>query len=89
VPEPVLWTEAQRRPRIPRSPPDIAGTAFIAVQTSRRLLTGVVRGANAAYRPGYYMADRASFLMDTSARTAAPGSSEPVPDTPKAIQQPA
>ncbi|MFE4540689.1 ABC transporter ATP-binding protein [Streptomyces scopuliridis] len=72
-------------------PAAIAGTAFIAVQTSQRLLTGVVQGANAAYRTGLYMADWANFLTDTSTRTtritrsAAPGSNEPVPDNPHVI----
>ncbi|MEV4975955.1 hypothetical protein [Streptomyces scopuliridis] len=61
-------------------PAAIAGTAFIAVQTSQRLLTGVVQGANAAYRTGLYMAEWANFLTDTSTHTATPGSTEPVPD---------
>jgi ATP-binding cassette, subfamily B, bacterial len=66
-------------------PPAAAGTAFIAVQTSQRLLIGLVQGANASYKTGLYLADWDSFLTDTTARTALPGNPQPVPANPGLI----
>ncbi|MEU3186664.1 ABC transporter ATP-binding protein [Streptomyces sp. NPDC006923] len=66
-------------------PPAAAGTAFIAVQTSQRLLTGLVQGANASYKTGLYLDDWDTFLTDTTARTTQPSSAQPVPASPQTI----
>ncbi|MGW5680054.1 ABC transporter ATP-binding protein, partial [Streptomyces sp. NPDC003860] len=66
--------------------PAAAGTAIIAVQTSGRLLTGLVQGANAGYKTGLYLDDWHRFLHDTHARTPQPGSTLPVPHDPTVIE---
>lgn len=67
-------------------PPAAAGTAFIAVQISSRLLAGLVQGVNTTYRTGLYMADWDAFLADTAARTRLPAHPDPVPADPKVIE---
>ncbi|MFD7895435.1 ABC transporter ATP-binding protein [Streptomyces sp. NPDC059743] len=67
-------------------PPATAGTAFIAVQTSGRLLTGLVHGANSSYKTGLYLDDWDRFLTDTTARTTLPDEPRPVPRNPKLIE---
>ncbi len=67
-------------------PAAAAGTAFIGVQTSGRLLIGLVQGANTTYKTGLYLGDWDDFLTDTAARTRLPNRPEPVPAHPKVIQ---
>ncbi|MCX5401312.1 ABC transporter ATP-binding protein [Streptomyces sp. NBC_00102] len=67
-------------------PPAAAGTAFIAVQTSQRLLTGLVQGANTTYKTGLYMDDWNTFLTDTTARTPLPDQPRPAPANPKTVE---
>ncbi|MER7791126.1 ABC transporter ATP-binding protein [Streptomyces sp. NPDC097640] len=67
-------------------PPAAAGTAFIGVQTSGRLLIGLVQGANTTYKTGLYLGDWDAFLTDTTARTHLPDQPEPVPAEPKVIE---
>ncbi len=66
--------------------PAAAGTAFIAVQTSGRLLIGLVQGANASYKTGLYLADWEDFLRDTAARSIPAARTEPVPADPRVIE---
>lgn len=77
----LLWLTASGR-----IPPAAAGTAFIAVQTSQRLLAGLVQGANTTYKTGLYLGDWASFLADTEARTRLPDKPLPVPVNPQVIE---
>ncbi|MFD3920173.1 ABC transporter ATP-binding protein [Streptomyces sp. NPDC058595] len=67
-------------------PPAAAGTAFIAVQTSQRLLTGLVQGANASYKTGLYLDDWDTFLADTTTRTSPPDQPVPVPANPAVLE---
>jgi ABC-type multidrug transport system fused ATPase/permease subunit len=69
-----------------RIPPAAAGTVFIAVQTSSRLLIGLVQGANRTYATGLYLHDWDDFLTDTAARTPTADSTEPVPADPEVIE---
>ncbi|WP_129840832.1 ABC transporter ATP-binding protein [Streptomyces sp. RFCAC02] len=66
--------------------PAAAGTAFIAVQTSGRLLIGLVQGANTTYKTGLYLADWDAFLRDTAARSTSADQAEPVPADPRVIE---
>ncbi|MFR9727434.1 ABC transporter ATP-binding protein [Streptomyces sp. MS19] len=66
--------------------PAAAGTAFIAVQTSQRLLTGLVQGTNTTYKAGLYLGDWDAFLTDTATRTRLPAQSAPVPADPEVIE---
>ncbi|RLU82052.1 ABC transporter ATP-binding protein [Streptomyces griseocarneus] len=61
----LLWLTATGR-----IPPAAAGTAVIAVQTSQRLLVGLVQGANTSYKTGLYLGDWDDFLRDAETRTA-------------------
>ncbi|MFF2026726.1 ABC transporter ATP-binding protein [Streptomyces sp. NPDC058171] len=63
-----------------------AGTAVIAVQTSGRLLTGLVQGANSGYKTGLYLDDWDRFLHHTHARTPRPDTTLPVPANPGVIE---
>lgn len=77
----LLWLAASGR-----IPPAAAGTAFLAVQTSGRLLIGLVQGANTTYKTGLYLADWDAFLHDTATRTRPAARTEPVPADPKMIE---
>ncbi|MEU5431007.1 ABC transporter ATP-binding protein [Streptomyces olivoreticuli] len=77
----LLWLVASGR--IPLA---AAGTAVVAVQTSQRLLTGLVTGANATYKTGLYLGDWDRFLRDADARTARSTPRLPVPDHPSVIE---
>ncbi|MFF4484563.1 ABC transporter ATP-binding protein [Streptomyces sp. NPDC021218] len=77
----LLWLTAKGH-----IPPAAAGTAFIGVQTSGRLLIGLVQGANTTYKTGLYLGDWDDFLTDTAARTRLPHQPEPVPADPRTIQ---
>lgn len=68
-----------------RVPLAAAGTAVIAVQTSRALLNGLVNGMNTTYRTGLYLGDLEAFLDDCAARTRLPAEPLPVPDNPAVI----
>ncbi|MFI1825362.1 hypothetical protein ACH41E_02750 [Streptomyces sp. NPDC020412] len=63
-----------------------AGTAVIAVQTSGRLLTGLVHDANSSYKTGLYLDDWDRFLHDTATRTHRPNATLPVPANPMKIE---
>ncbi|MEU6460312.1 ABC transporter ATP-binding protein [Streptomyces sp. NPDC046976] len=63
-----------------------AGTAVIAVQTSRILLNGLVTGINTTYKTGLYLGDWASFLTDAERRTRLPATPVPVPADPSVIR---
>lgn len=63
-----------------------AGTAVIAVQTSRVLLTGLVTGINTTYKTGLYLGDWDDFLTDADRRTQLPGKPVPVPQRPAVIR---
>ncbi|MEV7422892.1 ABC transporter ATP-binding protein [Streptomyces sp. NPDC091212] len=67
-------------------PPAAAGTAFIAVQTSQRLLMGLVQGANNSYKTGLYLDDWNTFLTETAARTTLPEQPQPAPANPQMIE---
>ncbi|MFD9792103.1 ABC transporter ATP-binding protein [Streptomyces sp. NPDC059070] len=56
----LLWLTATAR-----IPPAAAGTAVLAVQTSQRLLTGLVKGVNTTYKTGLYLSDWNTFLTAT------------------------
>ncbi|MFE2938489.1 ABC transporter ATP-binding protein [Streptomyces sp. NPDC059255] len=77
----LLWLTATGR-----IPPAAAGTAFIAVQTSGRLLIGLVQGANTTYKTGLYLGDWDDFLTDTATRTRLPEHPEPIPANPEVIE---
>ncbi|MFD8978708.1 ABC transporter ATP-binding protein [Streptomyces sp. NPDC059564] len=62
-----------------------AGTAVIAVQTSRLLLGSLVTGMHTSYRVGLYLADWASFLEDAAHRTP-DRSSVILPEHPEVIR---
>ncbi|MFB6604231.1 ATP-binding cassette domain-containing protein [Streptomyces noursei] len=66
-------------------PPAAAGTAVIAVQTSQRLLIGLVQGVNAAYKTGLYLSDWNTFLAD-SARRSKREPTASLPSDPKTIE---
>ncbi|MFJ4679236.1 ABC transporter ATP-binding protein [Kitasatospora sp. NPDC088783] len=68
-----------------RIPLPAAGTAFVAVQSARALLTGLVNGINTSYRTGLYLQDHADFLTDCARRTRLPAAPAPLPDGPAAI----
>ncbi|MDJ0383234.1 ABC transporter ATP-binding protein [Streptomyces sp. G-G2] len=63
-----------------------AGTAVIAVQTSRILLTGLVTGMHTTYKVGLYLHDWASFLEDADTRTRLPLPAATVPAEPSIIR---
>lgn len=63
-----------------------AGTAVIAVQTSRVLLTGLVSGMHTTYKVGLYLQDWASFLEDAETRTRLPLPAAAVPAEPGIIR---
>ncbi|MER6917147.1 ABC transporter ATP-binding protein [Streptomyces sp. NPDC000594] len=65
--------------------PAAAGTAVIAVQTSGRLLAGLVHGANSGFKTGLYLADWEDFLRDSAARTLQPESTQ-APANPQVIE---
>ena len=69
-----------------RIPLAAAGTAVIAVQTSRLLLNGLVTGINTTYKTGLYLGDWASFLTDAEDRTQLTAAPVPVPDHPRTIR---
>ncbi|MFJ4806025.1 ABC transporter ATP-binding protein [Streptomyces murinus] len=69
-----------------RIPLAAAGTAVIAVQTSRTLLNGLVTGINTTYKTGLYLGDWASFLTDAERRTRLPATPVPVPTDPSVIR---
>ena len=69
-----------------RIPVADAGTAVIAVQTSRVLLTGLVTGINSTYKTGLYLGDWATFLADADARTLRPGAPTALPSRPDVIR---
>ncbi|GAB3120949.1 ABC transporter ATP-binding protein [Streptomyces calidiresistens] len=77
----LLWLAATGR-----IAPAAAGTAFIAVQLSSRLLAGLVQGVNTTYKTGLYMADWDAFLTDTTTRTHLPEHPRPVPADPQVIE---
>ncbi|MBB0243647.1 ATP-binding cassette domain-containing protein [Streptomyces alkaliphilus] len=77
----LLWLAATGR-----IAPAAAGTAFIAVQLSSRLLAGLVQGVNTTYKTGLYMADWDAFLADTATRTRLPEHPRPVPADPQVIE---
>lgn len=62
-----------------------AGTAVIAVQTSRVLLTGLATGINTTYKTGLYLGDWATFLTDSATRTHRPNTPAAVPINPQVI----
>ncbi|MEU1668535.1 ATP-binding cassette domain-containing protein [Streptomyces sparsogenes] len=66
--------------------PAAAGTAFVAVQTSQRLLASLVQSANTTYKTGLYLGDWDDFLTDTAARTHLPAQPGPVPANPEVIE---
>ncbi|WP_172387195.1 ABC transporter ATP-binding protein [Streptomyces sp. MNP-20] len=66
--------------------PAAAGTAVLAVQTSQRLLTGLVKGINTTYKTGLYLADWDTFLT-SAARSTRPGADlVPAPTGPHVIE---
>ncbi|MQS06004.1 ABC transporter ATP-binding protein [Streptomyces alkaliphilus] len=67
-------------------PPAAAGTAFIAVQTSQRLLIGLVQGINTTYLKGLYLADWATFTTRTPTHREQSGEPLPVPANPQVIE---
>jgi ABC-type multidrug transport system fused ATPase/permease subunit len=67
-------------------PPAAAGTAFLSVQTSTRLLIGLVQSVNTTYKTGLYLADWDAFLADTAARTRPADRPQPVPADPGLIE---
>lgn len=69
-----------------RIPLAAAGTAVIAVQTSRLLLNGLVTGINTTYKTGLYLGDWATFLTDAETRTRLPATPVPVPADPSVIR---
>ncbi|SFY54029.1 ABC transporter ATP-binding protein [Streptomyces sp. F-1] len=77
----LLWLVAAGR--IPLA---AAGTAVIAVQTSRLLLNALVTGINSTYKTGLYLGDWASFLTDAQARTRLPAKPAAVPADPSVIR---
>ncbi|MFD4835364.1 ABC transporter ATP-binding protein [Streptomyces uncialis] len=77
----LLWLAATGR-----IPPAAAATAFIAVQTSGRLLTGLVQGANSSYRTGLYLHDWDRFLHNTRTAATPPRTTLPVPADPQTIE---
>ncbi|MGW1902237.1 ABC transporter ATP-binding protein [Streptomyces hirsutus] len=62
-----------------------AGTAVIAVQSSRVLLNGLVTGMNTTYKTGLYLGDWATFLTDAQARAQLTADPVPVPKSPAVI----
>ncbi|NJQ06790.1 ABC transporter ATP-binding protein [Streptomyces lonarensis] len=79
-----------------RIAPEAAGTAFIAVQTSQRLLIGLIHGINTTYLKGLYLADWQTFTQQNhpaGTQSTAPGEDLPetaggvlpVPDNPRSI----
>lgn len=77
----LLWLVAAGR-----IPLEAAGTAVIAVQSSRLLLHGLVTGINTTYKTGLYLGDWASFLADADHRTNLPSAPVPVPADPSVIR---
>lgn len=77
----LLWLTATGR-----IPPAAAGTAFIAVQTSGRLLIGLIQGANTTYKTGLYLADWDDFLKDTATRANTADHTAPPPADPRVIE---
>ncbi|MFJ5680247.1 ABC transporter ATP-binding protein [Streptomyces sp. NPDC093097] len=69
-----------------RVPLAAAGTAVIAVQTSRILLNALVTGINTTYKTGLYLGDWATFLTDADRRTQLPAKPTPVPADPSVIR---
>ena len=69
-----------------RIPLAAAGTAVIAVQTSRILLTGLVTGINTTYKTGLYLGDWQTFLTDAEQRALPPAEPVPVPADPSVIR---
>ncbi|MFD9374631.1 ABC transporter ATP-binding protein [Streptomyces sp. NPDC059999] len=65
-----------------------AGTAVIAVMTSRNLLGGLVTGLHTTYKIGLYLDDWVTFLQDSRARTFQPDAETAthVPAQPKVIR---
>lgn len=68
-----------------RVPLAAAGTAVIAVQTSRTLLAGLVTGINTTYKTGLYLGDWESFLTDAETRANVSADPLPVPAHPAVI----
>lgn len=62
-----------------------AGTAVIAVQTSRFLLNGLVTGLNTTYKTGLYLDDWQTFLNDATQRATLPAEPVRVPARPTVI----
>jgi ATP-binding cassette subfamily B protein len=77
----LLWLVVTRR--IPLA---AAGTAVIAVQTSRVLLTGLVTGINVTYKTGLYLGDWETFLTDADTRAQRPAAPNAVPLSPEVIR---
>ncbi|QCX82224.1 Putative multidrug export ATP-binding/permease protein (plasmid) [Streptomyces sp. YIM 121038] len=66
-------------------PAAAAGTAFIAVQTCRLLLTQLITGINSTYKTGLYLGDWSTFLTDAQQRAQLPAAPVPVPARPAVI----
>ncbi|OEV09318.1 hypothetical protein AN218_23075 [Streptomyces nanshensis] len=62
-----------------------AGTAVIATQGSRILLSELVTGINTTYKTGLYLGDWATFLTDAERRAQLPNDPVPVPAHPAVI----
>ncbi|MFF2522273.1 ABC transporter ATP-binding protein [Streptomyces liangshanensis] len=69
-----------------RIPLAAAGTAVIAVQTTRVLLNSLVSGMNTTYKTGLYLGDWATFLTDADRRTRLPDKPVPLPADPSVIR---
>ncbi|MFI0020026.1 ABC transporter ATP-binding protein [Streptomyces griseus] len=69
-----------------RIPAADAVTAFVAVQTSQALLTGLATGLTTTYRMGLYLKDWDTFLADARTRTTLPAAPAPVPSNPAVIR---
>ncbi|MFD7499566.1 ABC transporter ATP-binding protein [Streptomyces sp. NPDC059850] len=69
-----------------RVPTAAVGTAVIAVQTSQRLLIGLVQGVNTTFQTGLYLTDWDAFVADAHARSAVPAEPRPVPPCPDVIE---
>ncbi|MBD3004907.1 ABC transporter ATP-binding protein [Streptomyces sp. 5-10] len=61
-----------------------AGTALVAITTSRALLTGLITGIHTTYKVGLYLGDWSTFLTDCQDRTHQ--GKTPVPRHPEVIR---
>ncbi|MET9932320.1 MULTISPECIES: ABC transporter ATP-binding protein [unclassified Streptomyces] len=69
-----------------RVPLAAAGTAVVAVQTSRMMLAGLVSGMNTTYKTGLYLGDWADFVTDAEKRTQARNFTGTIPAEPDVIR---